>query len=102
MGNIFAIRPGLKEGPATYAGSHLDTQPHGGRYDGILGIHAGIEALRTMNEKGIETEYPTGVINWSTYHHVAMPFLRLGLILLTPYPNHNPALDEVDRRTHPS
>ncbi|PQE25405.1 hypothetical protein CJF30_00000097 [Rutstroemia sp. NJR-2017a BBW] len=64
-GNTFAIRPGKKDAPPTYAGSHLDTQPTGGRYDGILGVHAGIEALKTMNDMDIETEYPTGVINVS-------------------------------------
>ncbi|TGO20111.1 hypothetical protein BTUL_0001g01210 [Botrytis tulipae] len=73
MGNIFAIRPGRKDGPATYAGSHLDTQPTGGRYDGILGVHAGIEALRTMNDLGIETEYPTGVINWTNEEGARFP-----------------------------
>ncbi|KAL7267134.1 hypothetical protein RUND412_010293 [Rhizina undulata] len=46
MGNIFAIRPGKFQGPPTAMGSHLDTQPTGGRYDGILGVMAGIEALR--------------------------------------------------------
>lgn len=40
-----------------------ESKPTGGRYDGILGVHAGIEALRTMNDLGIETEFPTGVIN---------------------------------------
>lgn len=65
MGNLFAIRPGRKDGAATFAGSHLDTQPTGGRYDGILGVCAGIEAIRTMNDHNIETEYPTGVINWT-------------------------------------
>lgn len=65
MGNQFAVRPGLKDGPPTYAGSHLDTQPTGGRYDGILGVHAGIEALRVMQENDVETEFPVGVINWT-------------------------------------
>ncbi|TGO29176.1 hypothetical protein BPAE_0018g00650 [Botrytis paeoniae] len=73
MGNIFATRPGRKDGPATYAGSHLDTQPTGGRYDGILGVHAGIEALRTMNDFDIETEYPTGVINWTNEEGARFP-----------------------------
>ncbi|RDW75584.1 hypothetical protein BP5796_06405 [Coleophoma crateriformis] len=73
MGNIFAIRPGLKEGLATFAGSHMDTQPTGGRYDGILGVHAGVEALRAMNESDIETEYPTGVINWTNEEGARFP-----------------------------
>ncbi len=78
QGNIFAVRPGKKDGPPTYAGSHLDTQvslhspmfkfgtyidaylANQGHYDGILGVHAGIEALKTMNDNDITTEYPTG------------------------------------------
>ena len=46
-------------------GSHLDTQPTGGRYDGILGIVAGIEVLRVLHEEDIETNYPIGVVNWT-------------------------------------
>ncbi len=65
MGNIFAIRPGLESGAPTVAGSHLDTQPSGGRYDGILGVHAGIEMLRVLNDMGIRTAYPVGVVNWT-------------------------------------
>ena len=65
IGNMFAIRPGRKEGPPTYAGSHLDTQPTGGRYDGILGVCAGIELLRVLQEKNVETEHDVGVINWT-------------------------------------
>jgi hypothetical protein len=68
MGNIFAIRPGLRNDRApTYAGSHLDTQPSGGRYDGILGVTAGIEMLRVLKENWVETEFPVGVINWTKY-----------------------------------
>ena len=67
MGNIFAVRPGQRgpEVPATFAGSHLDTQPSGGRYDGILGVCAGIEMIRILNEHGIETEGGVGVVNWT-------------------------------------
>lgn len=67
MGNIFAVRPGRRGGPATFAGSHLDTQPSGGRYDGILGIQAGIEMLNVLRDHQVETEYPIGVVNWTKY-----------------------------------
>jgi acetylornithine deacetylase/succinyl-diaminopimelate desuccinylase-like protein len=70
MGNIFAIRPGVKSGPPTVTGSHLDTQPQGGRYDGILGICAGLEMLKVMNENWVETEYPVGVVNWTKQVHL--------------------------------
>ncbi len=73
MGNIFAIRPGLKDGPPTFAGSHFDTQPTGGRYDGILGVHAAIEALKTMKDHDIVTEYPTGIVNWTNEEGARFP-----------------------------
>ena len=78
MGNIFAVRPGLNnDKPATFVGSHLDTQPTGGRYDGILGILAGIEMLKVLNENWIETEYPVGVVNWTKYVPLShFPFLH--------------------------
>lgn len=66
MGNLFAIRPGKnKDAPPIMMGSHLDTQPTGGRYDGILGVTAGLEVLRTLSENAFETEGPIGVVNWT-------------------------------------
>ena len=66
MGNIFAVRPGRRtDVPATFIGSHLDTQPTGGRYDGILGVLVGIEALQVMDDLGIESEGGIGVVNWT-------------------------------------
>lgn len=74
MGNQFAVRPGVNnDEPPTYAGSHLDTQPSGGRYDGILGVTAGIEMLRTLNDNWIETAYPVGVINWTNEEGARFP-----------------------------
>lgn len=66
MGNIFAVRPGRRaDVPATFIGSHLDTQPTGGRYDGILGVLAGIEVIKTLNDMGLETEGGVGVVDWT-------------------------------------
>ncbi|EKG10987.1 Peptidase M20 [Macrophomina phaseolina MS6] len=73
MGNIFAVRPGRREGPATFAGSHLDTQPTGGRYDGILGVTAGVEMLKVLSENWVETEYPVGVVNWTNEEGARFP-----------------------------
>lgn len=68
MGNVFAVRPGRRRGfPPTCAGSHLDTQPTGGRYDGILGVCAGLEMLKVLHEQKIETHFPVGVVNWTKY-----------------------------------
>ncbi|CBQ71928.1 related to N-carbamoyl-L-amino acid hydrolase [Sporisorium reilianum SRZ2] len=73
MGNMFMVRAGKKAGAPTAMGSHLDTQPTGGRYDGILGVMAGLEALRTMDENGIETEYPVALVNWTNEEGARFP-----------------------------
>ncbi|KAF2017272.1 amidase [Aaosphaeria arxii CBS 175.79] len=74
MGNIFAVRPGLRnDKPPTFAGSHLDTQPTGGRYDGILGVTAGIEMLKVLQDNWVETEYPVGVVNWTNEEGARFP-----------------------------
>jgi N-carbamoyl-L-amino-acid hydrolase len=46
-------------------GSHLDTQPTGGKYDGVLGVLAGLEIIRTLNDTGIKTKHPIEVVNWT-------------------------------------
>ncbi|KAJ5823549.1 Peptidase M20 [Penicillium robsamsonii] len=74
MGNIFAVRPGRRaDVPATFIGSHLDTQPTGGRYDGILGVLAGIEVIKTMNDMGLETEGGVGVVDWTNEEGARFP-----------------------------
>ncbi|GES61075.1 beta-alanine synthase [Aspergillus terreus] len=74
MGNIFAVRPGRrKDAPPTFIGSHLDTQPTGGRYDGILGVLSGIEALKVIDDMGIETEGGIGVVNWTNEEGARFP-----------------------------
>jgi beta-ureidopropionase / N-carbamoyl-L-amino-acid hydrolase len=66
MGAMFARRPGSSaEVPPIAMGSHLDTQPTGGKFDGVLGVLAALEALRTLVEAGYETYAPIEVINWT-------------------------------------
>ncbi|MDJ0949034.1 MAG: Zn-dependent hydrolase [Alphaproteobacteria bacterium] len=66
MGNIFARRAGRNDAlPPVAAGSHLDTQPHGGKFDGVYGVLAGLEVIRTLNDHGIETEAPIEVVVWT-------------------------------------
>ena len=66
MGNMFATRAGEDpEALPVYVGSHLDTQPTGGKYDGVLGVLGGLEAIRTMNDLGIKTKHPIVVTNWT-------------------------------------
>ncbi|EPQ28816.1 uncharacterized protein PFL1_03619 [Pseudozyma flocculosa PF-1] len=73
MGNMFMFRPGKHQGHATAVGSHLDTQPTGGRYDGILGIHAALEAFRTIHENKLQTEYPLCLVNWTNEEGARFP-----------------------------
>src|SRR3954465_10596299 len=66
MGAMFARRPGQRNDIAPIAmGSHLDTQPTGGKFDGVLGVLAALEALRTLVEAGYETYAPIEVVNWT-------------------------------------
>jgi N-carbamoyl-L-amino-acid hydrolase len=66
MGNIIARRPGRDPSlPPIAIGSHLDTQPTGGKYDGIIGVLAGLEVLRTLNDQGYESNAPIEVIDWT-------------------------------------
>jgi N-carbamoyl-L-amino-acid hydrolase len=66
VGNMFALRPGKRDDVAPIAmGSHLDTQPTGGKFDGILGVLGGLEALRTLADLGYETNAPVMLVNWT-------------------------------------
>lgn len=65
-GNMFAVRPGSDPSRLPVAsGSHLDTQPHGGRFDGISGVLAALEVVETLNDEGIATAAPLAVVNWT-------------------------------------
>ncbi|PWC18524.1 Zn-dependent hydrolase [Brenneria corticis] len=66
LGNMFMRRPGRNPALApVLTGSHGDSQPLGGRFDGIYGVLAGLEALRTLNDHGIETERAIELVNWT-------------------------------------
>src|SRR3546814_888534 len=66
MGNIFARRAGSDPAlPPVTTGSHLDTQPTGGKFDGVFGVLAGLEVIRTLNDNGIETAAPIEVAVWT-------------------------------------
>jgi beta-ureidopropionase / N-carbamoyl-L-amino-acid hydrolase len=66
MGNIFARRPGRNPTlPPVLSGSHLDTQPTGGKFDGVYGVLAGLEVVRTLNDLGYETEAPIEIAVWT-------------------------------------
>lgn len=66
VGNIYARRPGRDASrPAVATGSHLDTQPHAGKYDGVYGVLAGLEVVRALNDARVETLAPIDVIVWT-------------------------------------
>ncbi|HZG20772.1 MAG TPA: Zn-dependent hydrolase [Herbaspirillum sp.] len=66
IGNIFMRRPGRNNAlPPVMTGSHIDTQPTGGKFDGNYGVLSGIEVIRTLNQHGIQTEAPIEVAVWT-------------------------------------
>ena len=66
MGNMFARREGRNpKAPPVLMGSHLDSQPSGGKFDGALGVLGGLEVMRTLNDLGHVTERPLVLVNWT-------------------------------------
>ena len=82
MGNMFATRDGEDaQALPVYVGSHLDTQPTGGKYDGVLGVLGGLELVRTLNDLGVKTKHPIVITNWSNEEgtRYAPPMLSSGV-----------------------
>jgi N-carbamoyl-L-amino-acid hydrolase len=82
MGNMFAMRAGQdSDALPVYVGSHLDTQPTGGKYDGVLGVLGGLELIRTLNDLEIKTKHPIVVTNWTNEEgtRYAPPMLSSGV-----------------------
>ncbi|WP_108881459.1 allantoate amidohydrolase [Anderseniella sp. Alg231-50] len=82
MGTMFMRREGTDpDALPVYVGSHLDTQPTGGRYDGVLGVLAGLEIVRTLNDLNIKTKHPIVVTNWTNEEgaRFAPPMLASGV-----------------------
>jgi N-carbamoyl-L-amino-acid hydrolase len=66
VGNVFARRAGTEPAlPPVAIGSHLDSQPSGGKFDGAFGVMAGLEVLRTLNDAGVRTRAPMEVVSWT-------------------------------------
>jgi N-carbamoyl-L-amino-acid hydrolase len=67
VGNIFARRIGTQDDlPPVFAGSHLDSQPTGGRFDGVYGVLAGLEVIETLNDRDLNTKHPLEVVSWTS------------------------------------
>ncbi len=82
MGTMFARREGTDpDALPVYVGSHLDTQPTGGKYDGVLGVLGGLELIRSLNEQGVRTRRPIVVTNWTNEEgtRYAPPMLASGV-----------------------
>ena len=82
MGNMFATRTGTDPNALpVYVGSHLDTQPTGGKYDGVLGVLGGLELIRVLNDLGVKTKHPIVVVNWTNEEgtRFAPPMLASGV-----------------------
>jgi beta-ureidopropionase / N-carbamoyl-L-amino-acid hydrolase len=79
VGNMFALRAGNRADVLPIAmGSHLDTQPTGGKFDGVLGVLGGLEVLRTLHETGSETTAPIMLVNWTNEEGSRFPPAMLG------------------------
>jgi len=79
MGNIFGKRDGKRPNlPTVLTGSHIDSQPQGGRFDGILGVMGALEVLRTIHENHIETERPVMIVNWTNEEGTRFPPAMVG------------------------
>ncbi len=79
IGNLFARRPGGRSGlPVVMTGSHLDTQPTGGKFDGVYGVLAGLEVIESLNEHAIATPHPIEVGVWCNEEGCRFPMAMMG------------------------
>ena len=84
IGNVFAFRSGDDpSAPVVLIGSHLDTQIKGGRYDGVLGVLAGLEVLRTLDDRGIRTRASVAIVNWTNEEGARFEPPLLGSAVMT-------------------
>ena len=79
IGNVFARRAGIDESlPVVMTGSHLDTQPTGGKFDGVYGVLAGLEVMETMNEHALATRHPIELCVWCNEEGSRFPMAMMG------------------------
>ncbi|VVO06762.1 N-carbamoyl-L-amino-acid hydrolase [Pseudomonas fluorescens] len=79
IGNIFARRAGRNPDlPPVMTGSHIDTQPTGGKFDGCYGVMAGLEVIRTLNDLGVQTQAPIEVVVWTNEEGSRFPPCMMG------------------------
>jgi beta-ureidopropionase / N-carbamoyl-L-amino-acid hydrolase len=79
VGNLFVRRAGLEDTlPAVFTGSHLDTQPTGGKFDGVYGVLAGLEVIESLNDAGTTTVHPIEVGVWCNEEGCRFPMAMMG------------------------
>jgi beta-ureidopropionase / N-carbamoyl-L-amino-acid hydrolase len=92
IGNLFARREGVrKDAPPVLIGSHLDTQPEGGRFDGVYGVLAALELVRALNDANIATHKPIEIVSWTNEEGARFTPAMLGSAVFTG----STSLDEV-------
>jgi N-carbamoyl-L-amino-acid hydrolase len=97
IGNIFARRPGTDPSrPPVMTGSHIDTQPTGGKFDGCFGVMAGLEVIRTLNDLGVQTEAPIEVVVWTNEEGSRFPPCMMGSGVFAGKFDLQETLDKVD------
>ena len=96
VGNIFARRPGAGSLAPVMVGSHLDTQVAGGRYDGVLGVLAGLEIVRWLDDRGISTRHPIEVVSWTNEEGARFRPAMLGSAVFAGTLGLQAALDQRD------
>ncbi len=97
LGNMSGIRPGTEDAPPVYMGSHIDTVVRGGRYDGALGVMGALEVIRTLNDHGIKTRLPVGIVNWTNEEGVRFEPATLASGVVAGAFTRDYAYDRIDR-----
>lgn len=84
IGNLIARTPGhADDSPAVMMGSHIDSQPTGGKFDGAYGVMAGLEVLRTLHETGTRTPYPLELVAWTNEEGARFAPSMMGSLVYT-------------------
>jgi len=97
IGNIFSRRPGQDpDNPAVVIGSHLDSQPTGGKFDGSFGVLGGLEVIRTLNQHGIQTQAAIEVVAWTNEEGCRFPPCMMGSGVFAGQLNLTEMLDRTD------